>query len=158
MAEMISKFLKSDNVLMLGLFHIGLVPAICEEIMYRGYVQRSLERSAGIWGGIFISGLIFGAYHLQITNLLPLASLGILFAYITYISDSIIPAMFAHFANNGGQVIASSFYPEMLDETMTPETEMPWLLIIASMVVSAGLLFLLNKLKETKQHESIRPA
>lgn len=151
MSEMISKFLQSENVLLLGLFHIGVVPAVCEEIMYRGYVQRSLEKSGGVWAAILISGFIFGAYHLQINNLLPLAFLGIILAYITYISDSIIPAMFAHFANNGGQVIASFFYPEMLDETITPETEMPWMLILISVVVSAGLLFLLNKMKETPQ-------
>lgn len=48
MAEMITSFLKSENALLLGVFHIGVVPAICEEIMYRGYVQRAFEK-AGVW-------------------------------------------------------------------------------------------------------------
>lgn len=147
MMEMITKFLSSDNVLLLGLFHIGVVPAICEEIMYRGYIQRSLEKSAGIWAAIIISGFIFGAYHLQINNILPLAFLGIILAYVTYISDSIIPAILAHFANNGGQVIATSFYPDMLEQTITPETEMPWRLIIISIIVSSALIYLLYRLK-----------
>jgi hypothetical protein len=147
MLQMIKKFLQSDNALILGLLHIGIVPAISEEIMYRGYVQRSFEKAGGVWAGILISGLIFGAYHLQITNLLPLTFLGILLAYITYLSDSIIPAMFAHFANNGGQVIASSFYPAMLEESITPDTEMPWLLIFASIVATSVILFIMQKLK-----------
>lgn len=146
MAELITKFLKSDNALLLGFFHIGIVPAVCEEIMYRGYIQRSLEKSGGIWMAILVSGFIFGAYHLQITNILPLAFLGILLAYMTYVSQSIIPAMFAHLANNGGQVILSSFYPEMLDQTITSETEMPWLLIVISMILSSGLIYLMHKL------------
>jgi hypothetical protein len=147
MMEMITKFLKSDNALIMGIIHIGFVPAICEEIMYRGYVQRSLEKSGGIWMAILVSGFIFGAYHLQITNILPLAFLGVILAYVTYISDSLIPAMVAHLINNGGQVIASSFYPEMLEQTITPETEMPWLLILLSIIVSSALIYLLYRMK-----------
>ena len=151
MDEMIKKLLKTENILVLGLIHIGMVPAICEEIMFRGYVQRSLEKSWGIWASIFVSGFVFGAYHLQITNILPLAALGILFAYITYISDSIIPAMFAHFANNGGQVVLSSFYPEMLDADVSPETQLPWLLIIFSIIVTAGLVYWLYQFRPKEE-------
>jgi len=147
MMQLITKFLQSENALILGILHIGIVPAICEEIMYRGYVQRSLEKSGGIWMAIIVSGLIFGAYHLQITNILPLSFLGIMLAYITYISNSLIPAIVAHFVNNGGQVIASSFYPQMLEETITPETEMPWLLILASIIVSSALVYIIHRLK-----------
>ena len=147
MAEMISNFLKSDNALLLGVLHIGVVPAVCEEIMYRGYVQRAFEKSWGITAAILISGAIFGAYHLQISNFLPLATLGVFLAYVTYISDSLIPAMVAHFINNGGQVIASSFYPEMLDEKITPEMDIPVLLVIGSIVLTSGLLYYLHTLK-----------
>lgn len=147
MAEMIANFLKSDNALILGVFHIGIVPAVCEEIMYRGYVQRAFEKSWGITAAILISGAVFGAYHLQISNFLPLATLGVFLAYVTYISDSLIPAMVAHFVNNGGQVIASSFYPEMLDESITPEMDMPVALIMLSIAATAGLLYVISKQK-----------
>ena len=155
MAQLISKFLKSENTLLLGLLHIGLVPAVCEEIMFRGYLQRSMEKSVGVWGAIFITGFLFGAYHLQITNLLPLAFLGIMMCYVTYVSNSIIPAIVAHLVNNGGQVIASSYYPEMLDETITPQTEMPWLLIFVSIVVSSAIVYGLFKTKVSAEYESI---
>jgi hypothetical protein len=151
MAEIISNFLKSDSTLLLGVFYIGLVPAVSEEIMYRGYVQRAFEKSWGIAAGILISGAIFGAYHLQISNFLPLATLGVFLAYVTYISDSLVPAMVAHFVNNGGQVIASSFYPEILDEKVTPEMDIPVLLVIGSIVLTAGLLYYLYTLKPKEQ-------
>ena len=147
MMELITKFLQSENALILGIFHIGIVPAVCEEVMYRGYIQRSLEKSSGIWAAIIISGVIFGAYHLQITNILPLSFLGIMLAYLTYISDSLIPAIVAHFVNNGGQVIASSFYPSMLEESITSETEMPWELIAVSITISLGIVYLLHRMK-----------
>lgn len=151
MAEMITSFLKSDNALLMGVFHIGLVPAICEEIMYRGYVQRAFEKSWGVVAAILISGAIFGAYHLQITNFLPLATLGIFLAYLTYISDSLIPAMVAHFINNGGQVIASSFYPEMLDQEITPEMEIPIVLVIISIAATSFLLYYLYQIKQKEE-------
>lgn len=154
MAEMISDFLKSDNVLLLGIFHIGIVPAICEEIMYRGYVQRAFEKSWGVVAAILISGAIFGAYHLQISNFLPLATLGVFLAYVTYISDSLIPAMVAHFVNNGGQVIASSFYPEMLDEKISPEMDIPVLLVLFSIALTAALLYYLYSLKLNNESTS----
>lgn len=151
MAEMIANFLRSDNVLLLGVFHIGVVPAICEEIMYRGYVQRAFEKSWGIVAAILISGAIFGAYHLQISNFLPLATLGVFLAYLTYISDSLVPAMVAHFVNNGGQVIASNFYPEMLDEKITPEMDIPVILVIVSLVLTTGILYYLYSLKHKEE-------
>lgn len=147
MAEMITTFLKSDNALLLGVIHIGIVPAICEEIMYRGYVQRALEKSWGITAAILISGALFGAYHLQISNIIPLATLGVFLAYLTYVSDSLIPAMVAHFVNNGGQVIASSYYPEMLDQQISPEMDIPIVLVIISVAATTFLLYYLNQIK-----------
>ena len=145
MDEMIAKLLGSENILWMGLFHIGLVPSICEEIMYRGYVQRSLEKSWGIWTAIILSGLIFGAYHLQITRILPLAALGILFAYITYVSNSLIPAMAAHLVNNGGQVILSTIYPEMIDQELNADTDLPWVGILFGVVILIMLLSIFQK-------------
>lgn len=147
MAEMIAMFLRTENVLLLGVFHIGIVPAVCEEIMYRGYILRALEKSWGITAAIIISGLIFGAYHLQPSNLLPLATLGVFLAYVTYISNSLIPAMVAHFVNNGGQVIASNFYPELLDEQITPDMDIPYLLVLVSIIITVGLLYYMHTLK-----------
>lgn len=143
MDEMIAILLGSENILWMGLFHIGLVPSICEEIMYRGYVQRSLEKSWGIWTAIILSGLIFGAYHLQITRILPLAALGILFAYITYVSNSLIPAMAAHLVYNGGQVILSTIYPEILDQELNADTNLPW---VAWVVILFGVVLLITLL------------
>tara|TARA_A100001011_G_scaffold221765_2_gene229724 strand:- start:412 stop:798 length:387 start_codon:yes stop_codon:yes gene_type:complete len=113
--------------------------------MYRGYVQRSLEKSWGIWTAIIVSGLIFGAYHLQITRILPLAALGMLFAYITYVSNSLIPAMVAHLVNNGGQIILSTIYPEMLDQELNADTDLPWVLILTGVVILISSISIFHK-------------
>ncbi len=150
MAEMIKGFISTENAVLLALIHIGLVPAVFEEVMFRGYIQRAFEKSWGVVAAILISGLLFGLYHLQPSNILPLATLGILLAYITYISDSLIPAMIAHLLNNGGQVIAGASYPEFLDQEMSTSFEMPVLLVIGSIILTSGLLYLMLKMKNPK--------
>jgi membrane protease YdiL (CAAX protease family) len=139
--EMIENFLKSDHLMWLTLFHVAVVPAVCEEILYRSYALRAFEKSWGIGPAIIGTGLLFGLYHLQLSNLLPLATIGILFAYITWISKSVFPAMAAHFVNNGGSVLIGTYYPESAFAEMTPETMPPLWGTIISLVISGYIVY-----------------
>lgn len=147
MLEIITGFIKSDNALIYGLIYIALVPAIFEEIMFRGYIQGALEKSWGIWPAIIVSSLLFGAYHLQPSNILPLAFIGFILAFVTYISDSLIPAMILHFINNGSQVVYGSLNPEFLEMSTSSDVPMPWFLIILSVIVTTALLLLMHRMK-----------
>lgn len=154
MAEMIKGFIGSENAVILALIHIGFVPAIFEEIMFRGYFLGALEKSMKVLYAIILSGLLFGAFHLQPSNFVPLAMLGILFAYVTYVSDSLIPAMVAHLINNGGQVIYGAKNREFLEQEMTTEFDMSILLIIGSILVTGALVYMLSKMK-TKEVDHV---
>ncbi len=151
MAEMIRGFIGSENAVLIAFIHIGIVPSLFEEVMFRGYIMRALEKSGGIIAAILISGFLFGAYHVQPSNLIPLSMLGILFAYVTYVSNSLVPAMVAHLLNNGSQVIYGSSNPEFLEMTMTRELEISPLLIISSTIFSALLIYLLFRLHKSGQ-------
>ena len=78
---------------------IAVTPAICEEILFRGYVQRTLERTIG-WKSVIVVGVLFGLYHMQPLGLLTLSGLGLVFGYFYYASKSLLPGMAAHFTNN----------------------------------------------------------
>tara|TARA_R110002124_G_scaffold287282_1_gene472229 strand:+ start:10157 stop:11143 length:987 start_codon:yes stop_codon:yes gene_type:complete len=149
MTETIKGFIGTENAVFLAFLHIGIVPAIFEEVMFRGYILRALEKSWGIIVAIIVTGLLFGAYHIQPSNFIPLSMLGILFAYITYVSRSLIPAMIAHLLNNGGQVIYGSMNKEFLEMQMTTTLEIPPLLIIGSTIFTATLIYLLFKLNQS---------
>lgn len=149
--EMIEQFLRSDHNLMITLFHIGVVPAICEEVLYRGYVLRSFERSWGIWPAIFVSGLFFGLYHLQLTNLLPLAGIGMLLAYVTWASNSLLPAILAHFINNGGSVLVGTLYPDSAFAELTPESMPPLWAVSISLLISGYIIYIMYRQYTTKQ-------
>ncbi len=151
MAELITGFIKSENALFYGLIYIALVPAIFEEIMFRGYIQRALEKNWGVWAAMIVSSLMFGAYHLQAGSILPLAFIGFVLAYVTYISDSLIPAMLLHFINNGSQVVYGALNPEFLEQTASSDIGMPWVMVILSVIVCPALFLLMHKMNPKSQ-------
>ncbi|MEX2585828.1 MAG: CPBP family intramembrane glutamic endopeptidase [Balneolaceae bacterium] len=139
-AELIEQFLTSEGVLWMAVINIALIPSICEEVMFRGYVQGALEKSWGAWPGILVSGLLFGLFHMQLSNLFPLAMLGILLALVTWLSGSLIPAMGAHFINNGSAVLVAIYLPDLAFAELTPESAPPLWTLLASLLLSGLIL------------------
>ena len=138
--EMFREYLTSDGVLLIGLFHIAVVPAIAEEVLFRGYVMRAFERSWGIIAGLIISSLIFAFFHLQLTNVLPLATLGAAMGLLTWLSGSIWPAAIAHFVNNGSAVVMANYMPDRAFAEITPELLPPWWVLVLSIVFTTVLV------------------
>jgi uncharacterized protein len=95
--------------LLLVIFIVAFIPAIAEEFLFRGLVQRSFERVLGSWKGVVLAGVIFGAYHLNPFSLIPLALLGIYLGFLTMRSESIWVSVVAHFFNNAVACIAVYF-------------------------------------------------
>lgn len=150
--EMIENYLRGDHLMLITLFHVALVPAFCEEILYRGYVLRAFQKSWSIWPAVIISGLLFGLYHIQLSNLFPLATLGMLFAYVTWVSESIYPAIVAHLVNNGGSVLVASYYPESAFAEITPESMPPLWGVIISLIISSYIVYWMYR-RHTKSSE-----
>lgn len=97
-------FLKVNNVgdYFINLVVIALLPAIGEEFLFRGAIQRSFKRMfANPHIAIWVAAFIFSAIHMQFFGFLPRLLLGAMFGYIYWWTGSIWYAVFAHFLNNG---------------------------------------------------------
>ena len=82
------------------IFIVALIPAVAEEFMFRGLIQRNFEKGlTSIWG-VIASGVVFGIYHLNPFSFIPLAIIGIYLGFLTFRSDSIWVSVIAHFINN----------------------------------------------------------
>ncbi len=129
--ELIRQILHVDTNLAFQLGVLALTPALCEEIFFRGYVQRQAERGLGVAGGILFSGIVFGLYHLRFSQVLPLAALGVFMAYLTWRTGSIWPAALAHFANNALAVAAGAYVARRpgLEIEDIEQIGLPWYLI-----------------------------
>jgi sodium transport system permease protein len=79
---------------------IGLTPAICEELFFRGFVLSGLRR-LGVAPAILVSALLFGLAHSSVYRLLPTAFLGAVFGYMVWRTRSVACSIVAHALNNG---------------------------------------------------------
>ncbi len=82
------------------IFVVAVTPAICEETLFRGFVQKSFEQKLKPSWSIFITALFFGLFHFNPYGLLPLIALGAYFGFAAYASNSIFVPMILHFVNN----------------------------------------------------------
>ena len=96
-------FLKMDNIgdLLFNLFLIAIIPAIGEEMFFRGVIQKKLKnilRNPHI--AILITSFIFSAIHMQFFGFLPRFFLGMVLGYLFYYSGNLWMPIIAHFINN----------------------------------------------------------
>lgn len=85
---------------------VAVIPALCEETLFRGFVQKSLEQKLKPFWSIFITALFFGLFHFNPYGLLPLIALGAYFGFAAYASNSIFIPIILHFINNLLAVLA----------------------------------------------------
>lgn len=87
---------------------VAVVPAICEETFFRGFVQKSFEfRIKPIWAAS-ITAIFFAFYHFNPYGLIALFILGLFFGFAAYKSESIFVPVVLHFLNNLIAIIAYS--------------------------------------------------
>jgi membrane protease YdiL (CAAX protease family) len=120
--ELTNMFMSVETVggLMVNILVIAVLPAIGEELLFRGVGQRLLnDWLKNIHVAIFLSALAFGVLHLQFYGLLPRTLLGIILGYMYYWSGSLWVPIFAHFINNAGAVIITWLQGK---EVLTPDS------------------------------------
>lgn len=110
----LAETLMGDNMLISFLI-VAVTPAICEEMMFRGFVYSGFRSKYKKWTAIVLVSFIFGVYHTSLIRLVPTMMLGVCFAMIVYYTDSIFPAMVMHCINNSLGVI-EMYKPGLLDE------------------------------------------
>jgi len=140
--------MNSTGELLSNLFLIALIPAIGEELFFRGVLQQLFAKWTGkIHLAIFISAFLFSAIHLQFFGFFPRLILGIVLGYMFYWSKNLWLPILAHFTNNAlviivtYQFVADKIQIDFLNEE-TP-VNISWSLISLSAV--ALLMFLLHK-------------
>jgi len=99
--------------LLVNILVIAGSAGICEEVLFRGVLQRSFERF-GAAGSILLAALLFSLTHLDFQKILGTFALGALIGYIVYRTNSLYCGMLAHFTNNATAVFASYISGKML--------------------------------------------
>ncbi len=130
---------------MLALFFMALLPAICEETLFRGGLQNFLTRSTqNPVLSILIVSVIFSAVHFSFYGFLSRFFLGVVLGFLYYYSGRMWPNILAHFVNNALALTALYLYKregKSISEAMTETQGEEWWGLLALPVVIALLVY-----------------
>jgi CAAX protease family protein len=133
---------------------VCLTPAICEETLFRGYFQRTIERTMGR-KSIFVAGILFGFYHMRPLNLVSLSILGILIGFFFYRSKSIIPGMAAHFTNNFIAVLSVYRLPDGNPRIPFLSIDLPFLVVVLATAASLLAVYYFYRATQNNFHTEV---
>jgi hypothetical protein len=96
-----------DSVALAVFFLTASVAApVFEEIMFRGFLLPSLTRYLPVWGAIAASSLLFAVAHLNLSEVLPLATLGAVLGFVYTRTRNLLASMLLHSLWNSGTLLS----------------------------------------------------
>jgi membrane protease YdiL (CAAX protease family) len=109
---LLTRFLDVRGVgaLLFNIVLMAVVPAVSEELFFRGAVQRILSGKLNVHFSVWITAAVFSFVHLEFTGFLPRMLLGAYFGYLLYATGSVWVPVAAHFINNTIGVVLSYLY------------------------------------------------
>ena len=147
----LTKFLTQFNSagrFWVGVVVIAIVPAVSEELVFRGVIQKNLVRWFSPHVGVWLGAAIFSAIHFQFFGFVPRFVLGLVLGYLYLWSGNILVSMAAHFTQNALQLLILyltqrgqfgwGFDPDSTDA-------LPLTLVLPSVLLTAGLLYVLHR-------------
>lgn len=98
-AGLVSASQSPVNIFLL-LLGIGIIPAVAEEILFRGIILNGLRNSSTATKAIILSGLLFGIIHFFPPQVIVVSILGIFFGVLAVKTRSTVTTIWCHFLNN----------------------------------------------------------
>jgi uncharacterized protein len=137
--------MKNPADLLRTFFLVGVLPAVGEELFFRGILQKIfIQIFNSAWPGIVFTAFLFSAFHMQFMGFLPRMALGVILGALYWYSGSIYTSMLGHFIFNSINILLIYFKVADLDSKTTNSIGYS-LLGLASM---AGVFLLLKFLKK----------
>lgn len=134
---------------------VAVVPAVSEETMFRGFVQRSFELKLKPYLAIFITAVFFSGYHFNPYGFIPLFILGAYFGFAAFKSKTLIVPVVLHFLNNFSAVSIYHIFgdDELLksDVSVNSNELASYVLLLAGLTIAfVFLVYFINKFYASK--------
>lgn len=96
---------------------VAIVPAVCEEFMFRGYIFAAFEKKLKPVYAVLITAVLFGVYHMSVVKFFTTAFIGGVICVSAYCTKSIFPGIIMHFLNNALSV-TYMYFPDKISRIM----------------------------------------
>lgn len=136
---------------LVSLFVMGLLPAISEELLFRGGLQNFLTKATkNHWLSILVVSMLFSIVHFSVYGFLVRFFLGIVLGYIFYVTKNLWLSITAHFFNNA-LIVSSIFFMtnngKSMKEAMSKEVSATYWGFLALPIIIWLFTILLKKTK-----------
>ncbi len=141
---------------------LAVLPAICEELAFRGFILSGLRRMGHKWTAIVISSLFFGATHAIFQQSLIAFLVGVVIGFVAVQTGSLLPGVLFHVAHNSLGLLTKEVTPALADKThwlhwlMRADSEQGlyrWPVVALSVLVSAAILVWFHRLPYSRTAE-----
>jgi uncharacterized protein len=158
-SELLQKMLVMNNTteLLINLLIIALIPALFEEMFFRGTLQPlMIGFTKNVHVGIGLGGLIFAAIHLNIHQIIPMFFLALVLGYLFHYTGSLLPGIIVHFCNNAFAVLVT-YYSDKSDlaKMIANDSYVPglWELLLGLVVLTGIFYYFQQQAKQTIPYE-----
>ena len=117
----ISQMLTHANIWQL-LLVLAVVPAVCEELAFRGFILSGFRHIGRKWRAIVITAFFFGVLHGIIQQSLLACLLGVVLGFLAVQSGSILPCIVFHLAHNSLALLNSRLTPAMFEHASSVQS------------------------------------
>jgi len=126
---------------------VAILPAIGEELLFRGVLQRNLyEWSKKSWLAILLSGLIFGLMHFEFYNFFALCFMGFVLGWIYDVTKNIWLTIFLHFTNNAVSFLAM-YFEQQGNTNINSTHKLPFYIPLCAGIVMFFFMYVLYRTK-----------
>ena len=131
---------------------VTVVPSLCEELFFRGFIQKSFELRYSPVLAIVLTGVFFAAYHFNPYQFIPLFIIGFYLGFSVYVTDSIVTGVILHFINNLTAVLAFFIFGEedIVNTALSGDSLSTHLISFTLLlVVFASVIYFINNYSNT---------
>ncbi|MCC9599867.1 ABC transporter permease subunit [Stieleria sp. JC731] len=140
---------------------MAVVPALCEELAFRGFIFGGLVRERGKLRAVAVTALMFGISHGVLQQSIAASLMGVVLGWITLRTGSILPCILIHVTNNAlsvslDRIATSSWEGAQLFVTQTDlgPSYQPFWTLISMGVATTCLLYFGTMTLESDESES----
>lgn len=141
---------------------LALLPAVCEELAFRGFILSGFRHVGHKWRAIVYSSIFFGLTHAILQQSLVACLVGIVIGYIAVQTGSLLPCIVFHLVHNSLGVLAAEWTAEVVQRTPALDMLMVesngglvyrWSVVIGGVVAAAVLLHWFSTLRYSMTEE-----
>ncbi len=142
---------------------VAMVPAICEELAFRGFILSGFRHTGQKWRAIVLTAVAFGITHAILQQQLLACVVGVVIGFIAVQTGSVLPCILFHIMHNGLGLATIEFLPGLLErwpilkhvilENKEVSYTYRWSVVLVASLIAAKILLWLGKLPYRKTAE-----